>query len=161
MAYNPKPINEENLRKGHDFERFVVSRFPHEQFELIEWRSDKCIDGIYPTASKNPDLLFSFKASNYLFAVECKWRNHSEKKLIKWLAGNHLENYKRYFLKTHIKTFIVYGLGGTPDNPHLIYLLSLDQIERRPFLSYEEAMQFVRADTSSLFRFNPEQKILI
>ena len=59
-------------RKGYLFEQFVVTLFDREYFTLLEWRSDKCIDGIFPLTCQFPDLEFYFHSQSETlhFAVE-------------------------------------------------------------------------------------------
>lgn len=92
-----KSASKISLQKGTEFESFVVRRFDPKYFTLIEWRSDKAVDEIFPLMSKFPDLEFYFESGserNY-FAVECKWReNFLEEKL--YLDKYQIENYRHY-----------------------------------------------------------------
>src|ERR1700735_4916610 len=92
-----KKIELKNQEKGTEFEKFVVRLFNPEYFHLIEWRSDKSVDDIFPLMSKFPDLEFYFesKTESFHFAVECKWREHFYKDCIE-LNKFHLENYRHY-----------------------------------------------------------------
>lgn len=122
-------INEESLRKGNDFEKFVVKRFDPSYFTLIEWRSDKSVDKIFPLMSKFPDLEFCYKSDfdEKYIAVECKWREHfTEQKII--LDKYHIENYRHYECETGIATFLVIGVGNIPSYPNQVYTIPLKEI---------------------------------
>jgi hypothetical protein len=119
----------ESFKKGTEFEAFVVRRFDRDYFTLIEWRSDKCVDGIFPIMSKFPDLEFYFesKTQTKYFAVECKWRETLSNDCL-LLDKFHIENYKHYESATGNLTFLVIGIGNTPTNPNQVYTIPLREI---------------------------------
>jgi len=124
--------NEDELfKKGTEFEAFVVKRFNTDEFTLIEWRSDKNIDGIYPIMSRFPDLEFYYQNRNdcHQFAIECKWKEHFYKESI-ILNGYQLENYLHYETVTGYTTFIIIGIGNTPSNPNSVYILPVRTITK-------------------------------
>jgi len=125
---------QENQKKGTEFEQFVVRRFNPEHFALIEWRSDKTVDDIFPLMSKFPDLEFYFesKSESFHFAVECKWRDHFTNNYIT-LDKFQLENYRHYQQVTDTPTFIILGVGNNPRNPTNVYILSLSDVESEKF----------------------------
>lgn len=124
------PKLKEGLRKGTEFESYVVRKFDEEYFTLIEWRSDKNVEGIFPLMSKFPDLEFYFesKTENLFFAIECKWRESFAKEKI-LLDQFQLENYRDYQRVTKNPTFLVLGIGNLPSNPNQVYIIPIDQIE--------------------------------
>jgi hypothetical protein len=131
-------IDEESKRKGDEFEKFVVKRFDPLYFTLIEWRSDKAVDNIFPLMSKFPDLEF-FYQSEYeekFIAVECKWREHFKREKI-WLDKFHLENYRHYESVTGIDTFLVLGVGNTPSFPNKVYAIPLKEISHETLHEFE------------------------
>lgn len=114
----PPKDSQENQRKGTEFEAFVVQRFDRTYFTLVEWRSDKNVNGIFPLMSKFPDLEFYFESQTECcqFAIECKWREHFYKERI-WLDQFQLDNYNHYQLVTGYQTFILLGVGNIPSLP--------------------------------------------
>ncbi len=77
----------ESETKGYLFEQFIVSLFTPEYFTLLEWRSDKSFNGIYPVSCQFPDLEFYYKSNfeSMHFAVECKWRRYFENGNLNWV----------------------------------------------------------------------------
>lgn len=120
----------EAIKKGNEFETFVVRRFDSDYFTLVEWRSDKCVDDRFPVMSKFPDLEFYYKSNTEekYFAVECKWREHFANGFLK-LDKFHIENYKHYESVMAIQTFVIVGIGNTPGNPNQVYIIPLHQID--------------------------------
>jgi hypothetical protein len=146
--------NSPSAKKGSEFEAFVVSRFDPELFTLIEWRSDKNTDGIFPLMSKFPDLEFYFesKSENKLFAIECKWReNFLEGKII--LNKFHIENYKHYEAVTGNLTFIVIGVGNTPSSPNQVYIIPLKDIDNNILHEFNMGV-YRRANPGGMFFLN-------
>lgn len=126
----PREDSEENQRKGTEFEAFVVQRFDRTYFTLVEWRSDKNIDGIFPLMSKFPDLEFYFESQTECrqFAIECKWREHFYEDSI-LLNQFQLENYNHYQQVTGYQTFVLLGVGNIPSSPTHVYILRLSDIK--------------------------------
>ncbi len=119
-----------NLETGIKFEKFVVPRFNIDYFTLLEWRSDKEIDGIFPFTSIFPDLEFYFQSlsESFYFAVECKWRAGFYKDCIEF-KNYQLENYLRFEAITNTPTFIILGVGGKPDRPEEMYVTPLREMQ--------------------------------
>ena len=126
----PREDSNENQLKGTEFERFVVQRFDRTYFTLVEWRSDKHVDGIFPVMSKFPDLEFYYESQSESchFAIECKWREHLYEDCIS-LDEHQLENYKHYQEMTGNPTYLVFGLGNTPGFPKHVYIFRLSDIK--------------------------------
>ena len=147
-----KKGNSNLFEKGTEFESFVVKLFNPEYFTLIEWRSDKSIDGIFPIMSKFPDLEFYFesKTENLQFAVECKWREHFYQEGIE-LDKFQLENYRHYEQVMQTPTFIVIGIGDTPSHPRNVYLLPLREITKEHLHEYELEVYLRRQAYDKIF----------
>ena len=126
----PSDDFEESQRKGTEFEAFVVQRFDPTYFTLVEWRSDKSINGIFPLMSKFPDLEFYFESQTECcqFAIECKWREHFYEDRV-WLDTFQLENYNHYQQVTGYPTFVLLGVGNIPSSPTHVYILPLSEIK--------------------------------
>ena len=126
----PREDSQENQRKGIEFEAFVVQRFDPTYFTLVEWRSDKNVNGIFPLMSKFPDLEFYFESQSECchFAIECKWREHFYKERI-WLDQFQLDNYNHYQQVTGYQTFVLLGVGNLPSSPTHVYILRLSDIK--------------------------------
>jgi len=107
LRHRIQPLNfdEENRKKGNDFEKFVVQKFDRKYFALQEWRSDKYVNGIYAASNQLPDLEINFRKGNIndSFAVECKWRKGYYDNSIKWAEYYQLSNYKNYAKRLQIQ----------------------------------------------------------
>ena len=123
-------ISLSNLDKGTAFEKFVVCRFDDNYFNLIEWRSDKSINGISAIMNKLPDLEFYFESNNEIlqFAVECKWREYMLDDCIEF-KNQQLEVYRRYQDLTGSPVFVIIGIGNTPSSPNAVYIIPLSEIK--------------------------------
>jgi len=119
-------------RKGYLFEQFVVTLFDREYFTLLEWRSDKCIDGIFQLTCQFPDLEFYFhsQSESLHFAVECKWRQYFTNGIVEWSKETQLANHKQFEKITQIPVFIVLGIGGYPNKPDEVYAIPLGEIDQ-------------------------------
>ncbi len=147
-------INEESLRKGFEFEKFVVKRFDKSYFTLVEWRSDKRVDDIFPLMSKFPDLEFCYRSDfeEKYIAVECKWREYFKEEKIT-LNKYHIENYKHYEEEMGIPTFLVLGVGNTPGFPNQVYIIPLKEITSETLHEFEIKI-YKRKDPSTNFFLN-------
>jgi hypothetical protein len=151
----------ELAKKGTEFEAFVVKRFDPVQFTLIEWRSDKVIDGIFPAMSKFPDLEFCLESQSDCsqFAIECKWKEHFYKEGIT-LDKYQLENYKTYEEITGNPTFIIIGVGNTPSSPRIVYIIPLKDVAKESFHEFELEV-YRRKDPHEMFKVNYGSPIII
>ena len=131
-------ISLSNLDKGTAFEKFVVSRFDDNYFNLIEWRSDKRIGNISALMNKLPDLEFYFESNNdhLQFAVECKWREHIHNYSFEF-NESHIKIYRNYQNLTGYPTFIIIGIGNTPSSPNEVYIIPLSEIKGNKLHEFE------------------------
>jgi hypothetical protein len=127
----------ESANKGYLFEQFVVSLFVSEYFTLLEWRSDKYINGIYPLTCQFPDLEYYFESQteSLHFAVECKWRKYFVRENFDWSKKEQLENYKQFEKISEIPVFMILGVGGEENNPNEVYVVPLRDIADIPLHS--------------------------
>ena len=127
-----------SFKKGTEFEAFIVGRFDPEYFSLIEWRSDKTVDGIFPLMSKYPDLEFQFESlsEKLTIAIECKWRDVFQEGKIN-LDKYQLENYNHYQKVTSNLTFLALGIGHKPSCPAQVYMIPLEHIKSATLHEFE------------------------
>jgi hypothetical protein len=139
----PAELNE--VEKGIAFEKYVVSRFAPEYFELKEWRSDKYHEGIYAKSNQWPDLeyLFKTKTQRAMLAIECKWRSEFIKGHVEWAKSHQLVNYRNYERNRSIPVFVIIGIGGMPDGPGSVYIVPLKDI-RSNVLSKSQLREYYR-----------------
>ena len=148
------------IEKGRLFESYVVKKFDPDYFTLIEWRSDKCVDDIYPVMSLFPDLEFYFQSTceSAQIAVECKWREHFFKNGFE-IEGHKLENYFRYQEIMGIPTFLIIGIGNSPTNPDAVYTIPLSEI-KKPFIHEFELEVYRKKNITENFFLHCSKLIL-
>lgn len=124
--------NDKNLIIGHQFEQWVIERFlSSENCTLVEWRSDKSFSTngrVYrPSSSRNPDIVFCLQQNDisFRFAVECKYRTKASGTIVK---ESNMQRYKEYMTETNQPVFLVFGVGGTPENPDCVYIIPLHDV---------------------------------
>lgn len=124
--------NDKFLIIGHQFEQWVIERFlDSENCTLQEWRSDKSISTngrLYrPYSSRNPDIVFSIRQNgiSFRFAVECKYRTKATGVIVK---ESNMQRYKEYMTETNQPVFLVFGVGGMPENPDCVYMVPLHEV---------------------------------
>lgn len=147
-------------QKGDNFEKYIVERFNHPCFKLIEWRSDKIHNGVYAASSMHPDLEYHFKTSNAdcYFAVECKWRSSFFEGRIQWAKEHQLENYRNFSAEKQIEVFVLIGIGGQPNQPRALYIVPFRDItsiylyenELQPYYRISRSTFYFDADTLKL-----------
>ncbi len=123
-----KNINED---KGLLFEKYIVTKFKPDYFKLLEWTGDKYEydKGIFAESNNYPDLLYEFKLKDFSrkFAVECKFRNNFTNGGVEF-KETQLNHYKKYALENGIEVYMVFGIGGNPEDPEDLYLMPLSKI---------------------------------
>jgi hypothetical protein len=144
--------------KGRKFEEWVVKKFNPAYFAIKDWRGDKYVDGIHAESSEFPDLEIEFRLRDQgaTFAVECKWRNsfnQGEKPGIEWASERQIANYQRFQRERGMPVFVLIGIGGEPDNPAVLYIVSLDRL-KFPFASAEYLAKFRRTNTKTDFYYD-------
>lgn len=150
----PTPSQE----KGERFEKWVVKKFSPAFFKLKEWRGDKYVDGIHAESSEHPDLEMEFrmKGVTSTFAIECKWRrsfDRGAKPGIEWATEKQIANYQKFQQDRGIPVFVVIGIGGSPDDPEALHIVSLDRL-RYPFATAEYLAKFRRTNPGSDFYYD-------
>ena len=116
--------------KGDNFEKYIVQKFSKKYFTLLEWASDKYVNGHYAESNKHPDLSykFAYKDLDVNFAVECKFRSDYYKNGIEWCTNQQLSNYRNYANDTDKSVFVVIGVGGDASEPEELYIIPLTEI---------------------------------
>lgn len=114
-----------NEMKGRLFEEFVVRlTSDSSRFTLLNWSSDKYVDGIYSLDTLMPDLYLRHQLDSETveYYVECKYRSSLPDGILD--ICSQLSRY-RHMISTETKKelFIAVGLGGTPSDPELFYMI--------------------------------------
>ncbi|MGN0225030.1 MAG: hypothetical protein ACI4A7_02985 [Prevotella sp.] len=120
----------EKMLKGREFEDYVIEELLHigstgSDAKLIEWRSDKSLEGVFPETNRLPDLVVSFKRKKKV-ALECKWRRTILKSVYNELITNEKDDiFKQYSTENGIDVWYIIGVGGEPSAPEELYLIPL------------------------------------
>lgn len=153
----------ENEKKGLEFEKWVISKFPEQYYKLIDWKGDKIVDGRYPESSRYPDLEFELHLSNGAliekFSVECKWRNAFHDGIINWASQEKIDIYNDYAKNRNQAVFLVLGVGGSPSAPERVYIIPLEQAQEN-VLREDAIEKFRRKEVSKDFYYYAKNKSL-
>jgi hypothetical protein len=146
--------NVSNKAKGDLFEEFIVKKFDKFYFSILEWRSDKYIDGYYAQTNRNPDLELKFQINGFTrtFAVECKFRSDFNGTSIDIAREDQLLNYRQFERERGIKVYIALGLGGTPQNPNELFLIPLSAI--RYSVNFYDKFSVYKRDVNADFYYD-------
>jgi hypothetical protein len=148
----------ESLRKGHEFEDYIITLFNQRKFKLIEWRSDKkASNGAYPESCTYPDLELAFMGRRkHRFAIECKWREQFKNGKLKWTYQKQLNNYIAFQQDRNIPVFIAIGIGGLPKDPEKLFVTPLQFIKEHLEV-YENDLIPYRRNPTHKFYYNTLQ----
>jgi hypothetical protein len=131
------------LAKGRAFEEYIVHQFALNKsfFTLLDWRSDKFYRGVYPKSSQNPDLVYQFKAGDFVrkFSVECKYRSNSSNSIIRLMDERKFTIYEA-FNRNEMRVYIALGIGGKPDSPTELYLIPFEHV--KPEMQHRELTKY-------------------
>ncbi|MCK4796215.1 MAG: hypothetical protein KAT05_02470, partial [Spirochaetes bacterium] len=136
ITTNPDIINNKTREQimGEQFVDYTKSLFDDSDWKLLRAGPDRSQkEGRNVRDDSDPDLEVQYRKNYREIAVECKylsfyseWYHGSERKLR--INNKNIKNYKAYHLRTGIKTYILFGVGGKPSEPKDMYLIPLNQI---------------------------------
>ena len=108
---------------GKEFEDHVISRLLGRKFFRLLSRAS---DTMREERTKKPDLYVQLNSGifGHRFWIECKWSSYFSLSIKK----SQLRRYILPQVRGVAPVFFVFGLGGTPANPHRLYLFSLEEI---------------------------------
>lgn len=144
----------EEMLKGREFEDYVIEELLHigctdSDAKLIEWRSDKSLDGVFPETNRLPDLVISFKGKKKV-ALECKWRRTLPRSTNNELITKEkIGIFKQYSTENGIDVWYIIGVGGEPSAPEDLYLIPLSATSK------------IMSDINSLKNYQFKGKITI
>ena len=125
-----------NYRKGLLFERYILNKFPKEDWDVVSSTMDlhKKLKRIVESDA-NPDFVFRNRASGKTIAVECKYRSEyitgtkGDRGI--WWKQEQGERYAQFAQKNNIPVYIVIGVGGNPKFPKTIGYIPLELIQKQ------------------------------
>lgn len=139
----------ENEKKGLEFEKWVISKFPKKYYKLIDWKGDKMVDGRYAESSRYPDLELELSLTGgkvkEKFSVECKWRKAFYEGKINWASQEKIDIYNDYAKTRSQSVFLILGVGGEPKAPERVYVIPLEQAQQS-ILREDDIEQFRRKE---------------
>jgi hypothetical protein len=135
---------DEYFEIGLAFEKFIVEQFAVNKgyFTLVDWRSDKFHEGIFPQSNRHPDLVYQYKYKDFIrkFAIECKYRGKAFNGTIQLMDDLQYRIYEAYH-KTQSPVYIVLGFRGEPNNPEELFLIPFPHVKKE--MTYQE-LKFYR-----------------
>ncbi|WP_342304394.1 hypothetical protein [Methanolobus sp. ZRKC5] len=142
-VYYESSKNEENIKKGDDFEKFVVNLFPENKFTIVEWTTDSMRKhNRYVEADTRPDLLIRHNLSGDEFYIECKYRSYAFENKITWTNKEQLKRYQDFDREREAPVFVLIGLGGSPEKPDNLYWIPLEDAKYTElYISYMKKFQ--------------------
>ena len=124
-----KTVNETDyLRKGQEFEKYVIKLFNEHYFCIVNWTHDQDHKhaGVRVETDKEPDIKVRYKPTGEEFFVECKFRgNLSPDNKLEWTNEYSLKKYQRF--NSLAPVFIAIGLGGEPSSPNRMFCIPLKE----------------------------------
>ena len=151
----------ENEQKGQKFEEYVVTHFNKKNFTLKEWRSDKYIKGHYAKSNQYPDLELEFHLKNgtsETIVVECKYRKGFLEGKVSWCEPDQLERYRTFIEERNVPTFLIIGIGGSPDAPENVYIFNIAHMKGN--IIYEKNLERYAHDPVKNFFYDQQKKQL-
>jgi hypothetical protein len=123
---------DENVKKGYEFEKYMVDLFPEQYYKIKNWAPDKITDNNkYAESTLHPDLLIEFfndkQDVRIQFAVECKYRSDFINDKIT-IEDRQLNNYRKFGIENDVDVFMAIGVGGNPKNPKNLFVIPLYEI---------------------------------
>lgn len=153
----------ENEKKGLDFEKWVISKFPEKYYKLLDWKGDKIVEGRYPESSRYPDLEFELQLSDgkisEKFSVECKWRSSFYQGAVNWASQEKIAIYNKFSEERNQEVFLVLGVGGEPSAPNSVYVIPLKSAQQSR-LKEADLEQYKRNDPSKEFFYHAKSNTL-
>lgn len=148
---------DENKKKGDEFERFIVQKFNRKYFAIKDWRGDKGINGIYPKSSMNPDLEIEFRLGKekHLFAVECKWRKVLYKGGLTVAEEDQLARYRSYERESGNPVFMAIGFGNEASTPARLFIIPLSEVNSS-FLKIDYLAKYEKQEIDKNFFYDTE-----
>ena len=161
-------MGSDSAEKGFKFEKYVLSLFDLERYDkdkaaaykIVLWTGDYGKNTCYKIETDSePDLIIRHLESNIIFAVECKYRSRLYDDKIDVGKPRNLNNYKMYAYKNlDIPTFVVFGLGGQPDNPDQMFCVPIFKIKY--FDTYINYFREYERDPKDVFLFDSITRVL-
>jgi len=144
---------DDNYKKGYEFENYVQQLFNKNHFTLMQWRkAHKYLHKDVPVGHSNPDLELIFGRRNkHRFAVECKWRSQFTNGMIHWAHEHQIRSYLDFQAKERVPVFIAIGVGGEPSSPDKLFVTPLDNIYMYTDVYERRLIPFNRVPTQRFF----------
>ena len=125
-----------SYHKGYLFERYIEQKFPKTEWAVVTYTRDshKRLQR-FVESDGNPDFVFRKISSNYVIAVECKyrskyWDNTKLGKGIGW-ETRLSERYGEYSRRQNVPVYLAIGIGGNPKSPAVVSFIPLEIVQNK------------------------------
>lgn len=135
---------------GHAFEKYIIGMLSRD-FRVVGWMGDGA--RTREEIDLNPDLVVEHVPSGTVIGIECKYRSTLFGGNLSWAKEYQPSKYRRYAQSTGHRTFVVIGVGGTPERPGYMYCLPLWQA-RHNRLDPDDLKRY-RRDPRRKFTYDP------
>ncbi len=119
-------FNDPTHAAGYAFERHVIGLLSRD-FRVIGWMQDGM--RAREEIDFSPDLVVEHVPTGTVIGIECKFRSSLFGGNISWAKEYQPSKYRRFAAQTGHRTFVVIGVGGTPERPDYMYCLPLWQAQ--------------------------------
>lgn len=135
------------------FNDYIANKFSEKYFEVSASKDDEH----YKTA----DLKISFDIRNEKgnLYISSKWIKHYTNNTIEIATRDEVAEYKTFGEESAPDLFKVIGIGGTPDQPKILFVVPTSKI-RSQTVKISQIDKFKKADLSENFYYDLEDKIL-
>jgi len=155
------PLQNEE-KKEHDFEKFIINKFHKDCFRLMQWRSDKSAKDNYHLTTSVPDLIYEYrsKSKKVGFAVKCVWRGCYVNGSIEWAKDRQIKSYYDYQFREGIDVFVIIGIGNIPADPTELYIVPLNHIPfHKTVLHFDFLQPYKRISVDQMFFLDDESML--
>lgn len=139
--------------KGRLFEEFVVRLISESsRFTLLNWSSDKFVDGKCSLDTLLPDLFIRHRLESETveYYIECKFRSSLPNGILD--IADQLKRYRRMISHDgKSELFIAVGLGGTPSNPDRFYVIPNRMIKKSEVIHIDRCSKCLCSQNSEGF----------
>jgi hypothetical protein len=135
---------------GYAFEKHVIGLLSRD-FRVLKWMQDGA--RTREEIDRSPDLIVEHVPSGATIGIECKFRSTLFEGNLSWAKEYQPAKYRKFAEQTGHRTFVVIGVGGTPERPDYMYCLPLWQA-RRNRLDPADLKRY-RRDPRRKFTYDP------
>ncbi len=144
-----KPQELSAKEKGNAFESYIADILKGAGIRIKQWNQGTVTEGgAMGENALNPDFFVeqAYGKSTITYWLECKWRKDIHGKYA--FPPSQFERYKKIQRESKRKVLIIFGIGGSPDNPASIYIVPIDSIHENA-ITQEEMRPYYHSDLAT------------